>query len=98
MRILLCETNPGMTEIISVILRGDEVTAVDDPSKMPPLAAFDVLVTNCDIFDAVIPTLFISATSARCKRAAAGGLAVLPKPFTSEELQEAVRSVAKKHA
>src|SRR5215470_12853460 len=98
MRILLCETNSGMLEALTTVLPEHHVTAVDDPSKLPPVAGFDLLVTNCDLFDAGIPTLFISATAGRCEQAAAHGLAVLPKPFTFEELREAVRNLAEAHA
>ena len=87
-----------MRELIPELLREHEVTAIDDPSKLPSFARFDVLVTNCDIFDAGIPTLFISVTPDRCKQAASHGIAVLAKPFTAAELHGALMKLPERHA
>ena len=48
MRILICESDPGMREVVSVLLEahGFSVTAVSDPRELPPIDGCYVLVTN----------------------------------------------------
>lgn len=96
MRILLCETDSGMLEILSIflVLRDYQVTVVSDPSDLPAVSGYDVLLTNCEeILHRGIPTLFISATQARCESVAQLGVPVLQKPFDAEVLIETLKKV-----